>query len=89
MGLVSEGQPAPEAHQARLEAAARLYDEAAAELERAAGHCRVAADHFRNREVPRGCAHAWAAEGHVREAEDRLGQQARFHASRSLLPGEE
>ena len=85
MGLVSEGQPAPEAHQARLEAAARLYDEAAAELERAAGHCRVAADHFRNREVPRGAAHAWATRGHVLEALERLDAQARTHASKSTV----
>ena len=44
-----------------LEATARLYDEAATELEHALGHCRVAAEHFRNHEVPRGAAHAWAA----------------------------
>lgn len=86
MGLVSE-QPANEEQiRARYEAAAQLYDDAAVELDRAAGHCRVAAEHFRNREVPRACAHAWAAEGHVREAEDRLGQQARVHAARASLP---
>jgi hypothetical protein len=75
--------------QARLDAAARLYEEAAAELDRAAGHCRISAEHFRNAEVPRGAAHAWAAFGHVREALDRLEQQARFHATRALLPGDQ
>jgi len=72
----------------RLEAAAQLYDEAAHELERAAGHCRVSAEHFRNGEVPRGTAHAWASYGHVREALDRLEQQARFHATQARLPAD-
>jgi hypothetical protein len=78
----------PDDRQARLEAAARLYDEAAQELERATGHCRVAAEHFRGGEVPRGAAHAWAAFGHLQEALDRLGQQARFHATQARLPGD-
>jgi hypothetical protein len=46
-----------------LEATARLYDEAAAELEQALAHCRVAAQHFRDNLVPRGAAHAWPREG--------------------------
>jgi hypothetical protein len=71
-----------------LEATARLYDEAAAELERALGHCRFAAEHFRNREIPRGTAHAWAARGHLLNAEALLDEQAREHAGRALLPGE-
>ncbi len=68
-----------------LEDAARLYDEAAVELERAAAHCKVAARHFRDGVVPRGAAHAWAAVGHVREAEELLDAQARTHASRSTV----
>ena len=75
--------------QARLDEAARLYEDAAHELDRAAGHCRVSADHFRSGEVPRGAAHAWAAFGHVREALDRLEQQARDHSKRALLAGDE
>jgi len=74
--------------QARLDEAAQLYDAAARELDRAAGHCRVSADHFRSGEVPRGAAHAWAAFGHVREALDRLELQARDHSKRALLPGD-
>jgi 1-aminocyclopropane-1-carboxylate deaminase/D-cysteine desulfhydrase-like pyridoxal-dependent ACC family enzyme len=66
-----------------LEEAAKLYDEAAAELACAAEHCKVAAKHFRDGVVPRGAAHAWAALGHVREAEERLDAQARTHASQS------
>jgi hypothetical protein len=72
----------------RLDATAALYEEAAAELERAAGHCRVSAEHFRNGEVPRGAAHAWAAFGHARESLERLERQAREHAGRSSLPGD-
>ncbi|MFY9580847.1 MAG: hypothetical protein WAQ33_16165 [Gaiellaceae bacterium] len=68
-----------------LEEAARLYDEAAGELDLAARHCEVSAKHFRNGEVPRGAAHAWAALGHIREAEERLDSQARTHAGRSTV----
>ncbi|HST26087.1 MAG TPA: hypothetical protein VLJ76_08845 [Gaiellaceae bacterium] len=71
---------------ARLDEVARLYEEAAQELDRAAGHCRVSAEHLRGGEVPRGAAHAWAAFGHAREALDRLEQQAREHAKHSRLP---
>jgi hypothetical protein len=67
-----------------LEATAKLYDEVAAELERAARHCEVAAQHFRDNLVPRGAAHAWAARGHVLEAQTRLDEQAREHARRSV-----
>jgi hypothetical protein len=67
-----------------LEEAARLYDAAAEELEQAAKHCRTAARHFRDEEVPRGAAHAWAALGHLRAAEDSLDEQARAHASKSV-----
>jgi hypothetical protein len=35
-------------------------------------------------EVPRGAAHAWAAVGHIRNANDRLEAQAREHAERSI-----
>jgi hypothetical protein len=66
-----------------LEEAASLYDAAADELEQAAKHCRTAATHFRDQEVPRGAAHAWAAYGHIRAAEDSLDRQARTHASKS------
>ena len=66
-----------------MEAAARLYDSAAADLEQAAKHCRTAAKHFRDREIPRGAAHAWAAYGHIRAAEESLDEQARTHASKS------
>ena len=68
----------------RFEATATLYDEAAAELELAAAHCKTTAGHFRNGEVPRATAHAWAALGHIRNANDRLETQAQEHAERSI-----
>jgi hypothetical protein len=67
-----------------LEATAKLYDEAARELEQAARHCDVAAQHFRDNLVPRGAAHAWAARGHMLEAQARLDEQALEHARRSV-----
>ena len=66
-----------------LEAAARLFEGAAEELELAARHCRTAAAHMREREVPRGAAHAWAAHGHLRAAGALLDDQARTHARKS------
>jgi len=74
-----------EDRQVRLEAAALLFESAADELELAGAHARRAAEHFRAGEVPRGTAHAWAAFGHVRTAEERLVVQAQEHRQRSLL----
>ena len=68
------------------QSAARIYEEAAAELERAVGHLRVLAEHFRNREQPRGAAHAWAARGHLLNAGSNLDEAARLQAQRSFLP---
>ena len=67
----------------RYEAAAKLYAAAANELDQAAAHCRTAAGHFRDGEVPRATAHAWAARGHLLEAQQSLDEQAREHGRRS------
>jgi hypothetical protein len=72
--------------QEELEHAAELYADAAAELERALGHCRVAAEHFRNGEVPNGTAHAWAVRGHLVRAAEFLDQQAQQHTGKAQLP---
>jgi hypothetical protein len=61
-----------------------LYDEVAKQLDLAAQHCRTASTHFRDHEVPRGAAHAWAAYGHLLEAQERMRAQAREHAQRSV-----
>jgi hypothetical protein len=67
----------------RLESAARLYEEAADELERGAAHARRTAEHFRGGAVPRATAHAWATRGHVLAASRRLDEQAEEHRLRS------
>jgi hypothetical protein len=67
----------------RMEAAAKLYDTAAEELEQAAAHARVAAEHFRDGEIPRGGAHAWATRGHMLAAQQALDEQALEHRLRS------
>lgn len=60
-----------------FESIARRYETLAAE------HGRVAARHYRDREAPRGCAHAFAAQGHVRAAQDLMDELAVLHARRS------
>ena len=69
--------------EAALQDTALIYEVVAAELEQAARHCRTTAQHFREREIPRAAAHAWAAFGHVRVAENSLQDQARTHARKS------
>jgi glycerol-3-phosphate dehydrogenase len=65
------------------ESAARAYEQVAEELETAARHCRTTAQHLRDGEIPRAAAHAWAAFGHARTADEALAQQAQAHAQRS------
>jgi len=62
---------------------ARTYEVVAEELDKAAAHCRTAAQNYRHGQVPRGAAHAWSAFGHVTEAVDVLKAEAREHAKRS------
>jgi hypothetical protein len=70
----------------RLQRAVELYEASAAELDLAARHCRVAADHFRTGEVPRGAAHAFAAHGHALRGRETLDEAARLHAAASRVP---
>jgi hypothetical protein len=72
-----------------LERAARQFEQAVAELERAIAHCHVAAQRFRAREQASGCAHAWAAQGHLSVARQLLDEQARQHRTHALVPGDE
>jgi len=71
-----------------MEQAALDYEQAAHELERATAHLRESAKHMREREVPRACAHALAALGHLKQAEQRVHARAIDHAGRSHLRGE-
>lgn len=66
---------------------AELFALAANELEKAAQHFRIAAEHFRNGEVPNGCAHAFAAQGHLRQADETHGHASTIHAAHALTPG--
>lgn len=50
----------------RFEAIAARYDAIVSELRVAAAHGEDCARHFRDGDVPRGCAHAFALEGHLR-----------------------
>lgn len=63
---------------------AQLLDDVAEELRQSEAHVRVAAQHFRNREIPRACAHQWAARGHLLKALEGLDEQAREHSERSI-----
>lgn len=75
----------PSEIQQRLESAAQLYEQAAEELDKAAAHARRAAEHFRNGDVPRGTAHAWATRGHLLAAEKPLDEQALEHRLRARV----
>ena len=65
------------------EEAADQYDQAADELEAAIDHLRTTAKRFRADDVGSGCAHAWAAHGHMLNAETLLKALAVLQASRS------
>lgn len=69
-----------------LETQAKNLLQIADELEMAAKHARIAADHFRSGEVPRGCAHTLATEGHLLSAEDLLKAVALAHKLKAILP---
>jgi hypothetical protein len=68
--------------------AAERLDEIAAELERAAAHCRVAATQYRARVIPRAAAHAWAAFGHVQRGGRALTDLAEEHAAHAIPSAE-
>jgi hypothetical protein len=62
---------------------ADMFKAAAEKLERAAAHCRIAAKHYTDRDVPRGCAHAFAALGDIALASDAIDQNAKLHAGKA------
>jgi len=69
---------------ATREAAAAEYERAANQLELVARHLRTTAHHFREGDVPRACAHAWAAFGDLRRATAAIEGLAMMHASKSV-----
>lgn len=62
---------------------AQGYERAADELELAVRHLRTAARHLHEQNVPRGCAHAFAAYGHIRSCEREIDENAILHAAKS------
>ena len=62
-----------------LEDQAKSLDQVVAELEKAIAHAKIAAAHFRSGEVPRGCAHTFAIEGHMSATNDHIREMALAH----------
>ena len=57
------------------------FEKAAAELEKAAAHCRIASKRFTAHDVPSGCAHAFAGLGHLGTAKTVIDTCARTHSN--------
>jgi hypothetical protein len=68
---------------AARERQAERFDLIAREAESLAAHARTAAAHFRNREIARAGAHAFALEGHLVNIRRALDEAAIEHAGRS------
>jgi hypothetical protein len=64
---------------------ASLFESAAEDFRKAAEHLDEAGRHFRNGEIPRGGAHAFAAEGHVRKASDSVAEASKLHSKASTV----
>jgi hypothetical protein len=64
---------------------AEQFKAAAEKLERAAAHCRIAARHYTDRDVARGCAHAFAALGDIALAQDAIDANAKLHAGKARI----
>jgi hypothetical protein len=64
---------------------AAAFKKAAVKLDRAAAHCRIAALHYENHEIPRGCAHAFAALGDIRQAEAAIDANAILHSGKASI----
>lgn len=67
----------------KLQKSAHQYDLIAEELESASKHYKTAARHFRDKEIPRGAAHAYAGWGHINKAERLLRDESIVHADNS------
>ena len=65
------------------EAQALRFDQIAREAEALAAHARDVAVHFRNNEIPRAGAHAFAVDGHLASITRLLSESAIEHSRRS------
>jgi len=68
-----------------LKSQAQKLLQIAEELEKSAQHAKIAASHFTSGEVPRGCAHTLATEGHIHTAQDLLKELAKAHSDKAKL----
>lgn len=68
-----------------LEAQAKKLQQITEELEKGIAHAKVAAGHFKSGEVPRGCAHSFALEGHIAAASEILSQMAKDHRVKARI----
>lgn len=68
-----------------FEASALVCEEVAKELELAAKHMLITAEHFRSQEVPRASAHTLATLGHVEKAKALLAEIAIKHSEKAQL----
>jgi hypothetical protein len=85
MGEIGLNTLNAESQSTELEDAASFYDAAAAALQAAAEHCRIAARHLRNREVPRGCAHGAAAYGHLLSGKSEINKAFVLHSTKAKI----
>ena len=67
---------------------AAMFVQAAEEFEAAAAHCRVSSTHYERRDIPAGCAHKVAAQGHLARGNEVLRQISIIHSEHASLPGE-
>lgn len=70
-----------------VESQVQRNEDAAAELERAAGHLRRSAEHFCTKEIARAHAHAFATCGHMVNVQAAINEHAIGLAPRARLPG--
>lgn len=68
---------------AHIADAAQQFRQVATECELAGAQARTAAVRLLEMDVPKGSAHAFAAQGHLRQAQQHLDELAKLHAQRS------
>ena len=64
----------------------RLFKQCQEELLLASRHFEIASAHFEEGRVPAGCAHAFAAQGHLKRVSEWSASASEIHANHALLP---
>jgi hypothetical protein len=65
-------------------AAISEIDRLTKELESALLHAKTARGHYTSADVPRACAHLWAAQGHFSHAQHAMSALAELHATKAI-----